>query len=436
MPDVPTADAPPRQIRIAVGAVAVGNALEVYDFIIFGYFALQIGAAFFPSHSTYASLMGSLATFAVGFVGRPFGAHWLGRHADRHGRKPALMWTMVMMGIGIAGVSLTPGYATIGVAAPLIVVAARLLQGVAMGGEIGISTSYLMEMAGDSQRGRVTSMQAMSQAVSNIGATLIGFVISLLVGPTALGAWGWRVALALGLLILPLALVMRRGMPETHGAHAPVAEHRSGTATIDLARPNSPLRAIVAGAVLFGAGTIGNYCSTYTATFAQATLHLSPTVGFAASLASASGALAGACIGGWACDRFGRRPTMLIPYLVSLVLPIPLFAWIIAVPGLVSLATSACLISVFTSLGIAGVFVTIAESLPKNQRAHRMALIYAVPIAVFGGSTQLFLTWLLHVTGTPMAVAWLRTAAIAISLVAIVLLRETAPMPAPQPVRA
>jgi MFS family permease len=288
-----------------------------------------------------------------------------------------------------------------------------------------------MEMAGERQRGRVTSMQAMSQAVSNIGATLIGFLISVLVGPAALGAWGWRVALGLGLLILPLALVMRGNMPETHSVDAPVADRPNGAATIAAAATNSPLRAVAMGAVLFGAGTIGNYCSTYTATFAQATLHLSATIGFAASLASASGAFTGACMGGWACDRFGRRPTMLVAYCISLVLPIPLFAWIIAAPGLLSLAISAFLISVFTSLGIAAVFVTIAESLPKTQRAHRMAMVYAVPIAVFGGSTQLFLTWLLHVTGTPMAVAWLRTAAIAISLVAILLLRESAPTRAP-----
>ncbi|WP_353226860.1 MFS transporter [Novosphingobium sp.] len=417
----------PRQLRRAVGAVALGNALEVYDFIIFGFMAVQIGNAFFPSQSAYASLMGSLATFAVGFIGRPLGAHWLGRHADRHGRKPALLLTMVLMGIGLAGVSLTPGYAQIGVAAPVIVVFARLLQGVAMGGEIGISTSYLIELAGEAERGRVTSMQATSQGISNVAATLIGVVISLSIGPEALGAWGWRVALGLGLLILPLTLVMRHSLPETHGPTMVVRHDHGKAGATELMSANSPLRAMILGAILIGAGTIGQYCTIYTATFAQATLHLSSTVGLAASLAGATGQLFGAIGGGWTCDRFGRKPAMVAPFVVGLFLPVPLFAWIIAAPGLTSLAFSTFAISLSTGLVYPAVYVTIAEALPKAQRAHRFAMVYALPVTVFGGSTQLLLTWLLHVTGTPMAVAWLRTAIVLISLLAMAQLRESHP---------
>jgi len=430
MPDAIDTGVTARQMRRAIAAVAVGNALEVYDFIIFAFLAVQIGNAFFPSHSAYASLMGSLATFAVGFVGRPFGAFWLGRYADNHGRKPALLLTMTLMGVGLAGVALTPGYATIGVAAPVVVVLARLVQGLAMGGEIGISTSYLVELARHGQRGRVTSMQGGSQLVSNIAATLIGFAISAVIGPAALGAWGWRLALGLGLLILPFSLILRASLPETHGARAPA---RNPATEHDAPCANSPMRATVLGLMIIGGGTIGTYIAGYTATFAQATLHLSSTVGLGASLCGALGSLIGLIIGGWLTDRFPRKPTMLLGYGVSLLLPVPLFHWIIGAPGFASLATSAVLFGFAGSLGYAGANLTIAESLPKARRARQFALIYAVPVALLGGSTQLFVTWLLHVTDTPMAVAWLRVAAVALGLLAVSLLRESAPKRSPQP---
>ena len=430
MPDDTDTGVQTRQLHRAVAAVAVGNALEVYDFIIFAFLAVQIGNAFFPSHSAYASLMGSLATFAVGFVGRPFGAYWLGRYADQNGRKPALLLTMALMGVGLAGVALTPGYATIGVAAPVIVVLARLLQGLAMGGEIGISTSYLVELARDGQRGRVTSLQGGSQLVSNIAATLVGFAISAMIGPAALGAWGWRVALGLGLLILPFSLIMRANLPETHGARAP-AHNLSVEAPVPSA--NSPLRVTVLGVLIIGSGTIGTYIAGYTATFAQATLHLTSTVGLGASLCGALGSLVGLIIGGWLTDHFPRKPTMVLGYSVSLLLTVPLFHWIIAAPGFTSLATSSALFGLTGALGYAGANLTIAEALPKARRARQFALIYAVPVALLGGSTQLFLTWLLHVTGTPMAVAGLRLASVAIGLLAVALLRESAPRPALRP---
>ena len=430
MPDVTEPGATARPMRRAIAAVAVGNALEVYDFIIFAFLAVQIGKAFFPSHSAYASLMGSLATFAIGFVGRPFGAFWLGRYADQHGRKPALLLTMTLMGVGLAGVALTPGYATIGMAAPVIVVVARLLQGLAMGGEIGISTSYLIELAQEEQRGRVTSLQGGSQLVSNIAATLIGFAVSAALGPAALGAWGWRVVLGMGLLILPFSLIMRASLPETHGARAPA---RDPSAEQAAPCANSALRVTVLGLMIVGSGTIGTYIASYTATFAQASLHLSSTVGLGASLCGALASLVGLIIGGWLTDRFPRKPTMLLGYGASLLLTVPLFQWIVAAPGFTSLATSSALLGLAGALGFAGANLTIAESLPQARRARQFGLIYAVPVAVLGGSTQLVLTWLLHVTGTPMAVAGLRVASVALGLLAVALLREGAPRPARQP---
>ncbi len=417
----------PRQVRRAVAAVALGNAIEVYDFVIFAFLAVQIGKAFFPSHDPYASLMGSLATFAVGFVGRPIGAHWLGRRADRHGRKPTLLLSMVLMGVGLAGVALTPDYATIGVAAPLIVIAARILQGVAMGGEIGISTSYLVEIAGDADRGRVTSLQAASQSVAFVMTTVIGFGISAAIGPEALAAWGWRVALGLGLVILPVAILMRQSLPETHGPQARGFDRRARDVIAVTPAANSPLRAIVIGVILFASGTIATYCSNYTATFAQATLHLSSTIGLGASVAASIGGFGGSLLGGWMCDRFGRKLTLVLPFAVMLLLPVPLFGWIIAAPGWQSLAASSLMLGLFSGISGPAIYVSVAESLPQTNRAHLFSLVYAVPIAVFGGTTQLFLTWLLHVTATPLAVAWVRVVSAGIALLAISQLRESAP---------
>jgi MFS family permease len=202
----------PRQIA----AVVIGNALEFYDFLTYAFFAVQIGHAFFPSRNPSSSLLLSLATFGAGFLMRPVGGVVIGRMGDRVGRKPAMLLSFSCMGIAMTGLALTPTYASIGIAAPLLVITFRLLQGFALGGEVGPTTAYLMEAAPLEKRGLYASLQYSTQGLAVMTAGLIGVLLARLLEPEALDAWGWRVALQVGTLKVPFGLFIRRSHPETN----------------------------------------------------------------------------------------------------------------------------------------------------------------------------------------------------------------------------
>src|SRR5579875_3122159 len=198
-----------------VFACVLGNALEFYDFTTYTFFAVEIGRSFFPSHDPVISLLTSVATFGVGFATRPLGGLVIGAFADHAGRKPAMMLTIALMAIGMLLLALTPPFATIGYAAPAIVVGARLLQGFALGGEVGPATSYLVEVAPPDRRGRLASWQIASQGTALLAAGVIGFTVAHLLSPQAMTLWGWRIAFLLGLTIVPGGLYIRRRLPET-----------------------------------------------------------------------------------------------------------------------------------------------------------------------------------------------------------------------------
>jgi MFS family permease len=268
----------PTERRRAIFAATLGNGLEFYDFITFGFFAIQIGHTFFPSHSSFLSLMGSLATFGAGFITRPLGAHILGGYADRVGRKPAMLVSMSLMGAGILILAVTPGFSTIGYAAPVVAVLARLIQGFALGGEVGSATVDMMESATAARRGWTISWQGASQSVAASVGALVGLGLSLTLTPAELSAFGWRVALALGTTIVPVALYVRHALPET--VHAP------DSAVV----PHGPfwqyMRPVICGFLIIASGTIANYIFQYMATFGQNTLRLSTSLSMAGELAN------------------------------------------------------------------------------------------------------------------------------------------------------
>src|SRR5690242_20027390 len=243
-----------------IGAVAAGNALEFYDFVTYSFFAVQIGRSLFPGDSSQ-SLILSLATFGVGFVSRPLGGLIIGRMADRRGRKPAMILSFALMGIGIVGLALTPSYRVVGLAASFMAVLFRLLQGFALGGEVGPNAAFLMEAAPPHRRGLYLSMHAASADASALIAGLIGLALSASLSPAALDAWGWRAAFLVGASIVPFGLALRRTLNETLPAEARVP-----------APPGSlrPLLIVAgAGMLILGAGTISNYTLDYLTTYAQ-----------------------------------------------------------------------------------------------------------------------------------------------------------------------
>src|SRR5690349_6029814 len=205
-----------RKSRIhAVARVSSGNFLEMYDFMVFGYYAAAIGRAFFPSGNAYTSLMLSLMTFGAGFLMRPLGALVLGAYTDRHGRRAGLMLTLTLMSIGIVSIACVPGYATIGVLAPLLVVIGRLLQGFSAGMELGGVSVYLSEIATPGNKGFYVSWQSASQQAAVMFAALLGVILNRALSPAAMAAWGWRVPLLVGCAIIPFLLRLRRSLQET-----------------------------------------------------------------------------------------------------------------------------------------------------------------------------------------------------------------------------
>lgn len=409
-----------REQRKAVFAATIGCGLEFYDFLTFAFFAIQIGETFFPSHDRYLSLMGSLATFGAGFVGRPIGAWVLGGYGDRAGRKPAMLLSMTMMGLAIAVLALTPGYAAIGVAAPVIAVLARFVQGFALGGEIGSATVYMVEAGAIERRGRSASYQGVCQGIALSLGALVGFILSSWLNAEQLSAYGWRIALLLGVAIVPFALWMRRSLPETQGSPEPELPATSG---------GPSFRQIVwLGAALMGSSTIANYVQTYMTTFGQTQLNLTTQMSMAAQLAGNVMIIAAAMMGGAACDKWGRKPLLVFPALTLTATMFPMIFWVDATQSLTAFFAVNLLLGLLNNVNAPALYAAIAESLPPEGRSRGFSLIYSLPVAALGGTTQLFITWLLKATGTPLALGWYMTAICAIGATAAWLLPESAPV--------
>ncbi|MGH7069013.1 MAG: MFS transporter, partial [Acetobacteraceae bacterium] len=429
---VNVSDSGPGIVRLKrrhIAAATVGNALEFYDFLIYALFAIQIGHAFFPTSSAYESLMLSLATFGAGFATRPIGAVVLGAYADRVGRKPAMLLCLMLIGASITAMALLPSYARIGIAAPILAVIARLTQGFSLGGEVGSNTAFLAEAAIPERRGAVVSWQLASQVTALIIGSLVGLALTAVMPPALLDVYGWRIALLLGAAVVPFGLWLRTHLPETlHAGEEGFAPAQASTALVGIGPVRRHFRVMVLGFVVLAAGTIGQYISTYIATYAQHTLHLSARAGFLAELSGYAAALPFVLLGGRLSDRYGRWPVNVWSNLAFLIAIYPTFAWIVAVHSEASLIEGTALLSGLMSLAGGSFLSALAEALPRSIRSSGLGTVYALSIALFGGTTQLVVTWLIHVTGSPIAPAWYLVGATAVGQIAYVLFPETAPV--------
>lgn len=416
----PAFEITPKQARRAIIAATTGNMLEFYDFITFTYFAIQIGDTFFPSKDPFVSLMASLATFGAGFITRPIGAYVLGHYADKRGRKPSMLLSMALMGTGMLLLVATPGYATIGVAAPVIAVCARLLQGFALGGEVGSATSYLIETAAPEKRALTVSWQGASQSVAATIGTLVGLGLALVMSKADFDVYGWRIALAIGALIVPFALWIRSSLPETlHKPEEPDEVQDTGF--------RGYAKVLVLGFLMIGSGTIATYIFQYMTTFGQNTLHFSTAISMTSEFGSNFVGVVFILAGGWLADRIGRRKLMIWPQFLFCLAIVPFFTWFVDMRTPFSFIMGVLMLSILSTPQYAGVYAAINESLPRAVRARAFALVYSIPVTVLGGTTQLFVTWLLHVTGNPKSLAWYLTGVSVIGLIAMILMHETSP---------
>ncbi|MEJ8822280.1 MFS transporter [Variovorax humicola] len=415
--------AAPRTERVSrsiVAATVAGNAMEFYDFTTYAFFAVYIGKTFFPASTPLMSLLLSVAVFGVGFVTRPIGGVLIGAFADRAGRKPAMLLTIALITVGTLGLALTPSYASIGMAAPFIVVLCRLVQGLALGGEVGPSTAFLIEIAPSGQRGLYGSWQLASQGVAALVAGLIGVLLTVSLTPEEMLAWGWRVPFILGLALIPIAIYLRRRMPETleDGPKPTVGESKP-------AGIGKHTRIIVLCVLVVMGGTVSTYVGNYMTTYAISTLKLSPVIGMTATVVFGLATLIFALVGGWLCDRYGRKSIMVIPRVLLALLTYPAFMLLIEHTSFTNLLIVTTLLGGLTAISGAASIVTIPELLPSHVRALGMSIAYAVGVSVFGGTTQFIITWLIGATGNPAAPAWYVTGTSVITVLAMLALPET-----------
>jgi MFS family permease len=404
------------QLRLTgaqIASVAAGNALEFYDFVTYTFFAAQIGRALFPGDELH-SLLFSLATFGVGFLTRPLGGLIIGRMADRRGRKPAMILTFTMMGVAMTGLALTPSYSAVGILAPILAVAFRLLQGFSLGGEVGPNIAYLMEAAPRGRRALFISLNFASADFAVLVAGLVGFGLSSALSGPQLESWGWRVAFLLGATIVPFGLRLRRTLVET------LPQEQVGD--------DSSLRPVVllasAGLLIIAGATISNYTLDYLTTYAQSTLHMAVPTAFAATVILGFIGVVGDLTGGLLSDRFGPRRVLILPWVLLIVSIVPVFAILNDTRTPTALLGSTAILTVFHILGSSPATIHFAEALPPRVRAGGIGIVYALAIAMFGGTTQLFETLLIRWTGNPIAPAWYMMAAVAVALIGALFIPE------------
>ena len=407
----------------AIFRVVSGNFLEMFDFMVYGFYATAIAKTFFPTDSAFASLMLSLATFGAGFLMRPLGAIFLGAYIDRHGRKKGLVVTLAMMAMGTVLIACVPGYATLGVAAPLLVLLGRLLQGFSAGVELGGVSVYLAEISTPGRKGFFVSWQSASQQAAVVFAGLLGVALNHWLSPQEMGEWGWRVPFLIGCLIVPVIFVIRRSMEET-----PEFQARTHRPTLkEVVRSiGQNFGLVIGGMALVIMTTVSFYLITaYTPTFGKNELHLSDLDSLLVTVCVGISNFIWLPVMGALSDRIGRKPLLIGATVLAIATAYPALSWLVAHPSFGNLLMVELWLSFLYGSYNGAMVVALTEIMPVEVRTTGFSLAYSLATATFGGFTPAACTYLIHALDNKAAPGiWLTGAAVLGLLATLVLFRK------------
>jgi MFS transporter, MHS family, proline/betaine transporter len=404
----------PSRTRLIVAAT-IGNIFEWFDFVVYGFFAVPIAEAFFPHGDPTVSLLITFGAFGIAYLMRPLGAIVIGGYTDRAGRKAGLMLSILLMMIGTTMMAVTPAYATIGLAAPILITMARLLQGFSVGGEFGSAVSFLAEHGGE-RRGLSASWQFATGGLITVLVSLFGLALTTLLTHKQLVEWGWRIPYIFGMLVGPAGLYIRAKVVET--PEFLQAEKPETTPIMDLLRRH-PLPVLLA----VGASIVSNssyYLLLYIPTYGVKTLHLPAYTGFVATLVAGSILAIGCPLAGHWSDKIARRPPiMLIMVWLFVLTAYPSFYLMVAWPSLAACVLAAGWLNVVKA-GYSGVLPSLlSEQFPVETRAIGVSLGFSIAVSIFGGFAPLVATWLIARTGNPLSPSYYLVFTALLSLIAL-----------------
>lgn len=412
--------APPRaSTKRAIAAATIGNALEWFDLAIYALMAAYIGRTFFPSDDPGVQLVQAYAVFGVSYLIRPLGGLLLGAYADRHGRKKALMLSIRLMVLGTLMIAILPGYATIGIVAPLGIVVARLIQGFAAGGEFGAATSFLVEQD-DRRRSFFGSFQFASQGLATLMASGFAAGLTAALSDEQMAAWGWRVPFVFGLLVGPVGWVIRRHVDESPAMAGATADppQRAASPILSVFRDHWG-GLLIAGGVLV-VSTALNFILQYLPTFGITQLGLDPSLSFTALMITGVILTLFTPVVGLLGDRFGRLPIMIPSAVLIGVGAVPLFIWVTAAPSFLTLALCMTILGLLKALYFGALPSLMSDAFPVEARATGLAFSYNTTVAVFGGFTPTIAAALVTTTGSQISPSYYLLAVSIISIAALV----------------
>ena len=399
--------------RRLIVASSIGNALEWFDFVAYGFFAVTISKLFFPTGDDTVSLLVTFATFGLSYLFRPLGAILLGWYGDKVGRKPALLVSLSMTVVGTLICTVIPTYESIGVLAPIGILVARILLALSAGGEFGSATALLTE-TGSKRRAFMASWQFSSQGAAALLAALAGFLLNWLLSPQQIADWGWRLPFAFGLLIAPVGLYIRRHIDEV-----PVASKaRAGTGD-DASWGLQVARVLVAMGIL-SVSTAATYLMLlYMPTFAIKQLHLPQSTAFAATAVSGAILMFGAPFMGMLADRFGRTRIMVISTTLTLATVYYSFVWVISTPTMWVMMAIMIWAGILKAVYFGSLGVVLSSIFPPATRVRGMGISYSLGATIFGGFTPFMVTWLVGKTGDPITPSYYLMTCAVISLACV-----------------